>query len=218
MEELIRGNSSHRSHLAHPTGRSVSASGAGNRYQEVGDAGSRKRAVSGSIAVMFRTSNQRSMVVWSAVFALSQANIVRLLGPAAPRVLEVQTALSASRYREVLAKMDEADTARFRSHYYPDFVHPLIYALALRAAGRRLGERTELSPKVRTMLAAAPIVSAAGDYVENVVGLHLLDDRDNITDTTVRVTSAISITKWVLALGALGYLSQGFVRVWITRR
>ena len=167
---------------------------------------------------MFRTSNQRSMAVWSAVFVLSQANIVRLLGPVGPRVLEVQTAFSARRYHEVLAKMNGAETARFRSHYYPDFVHPAIYAVALRAAGRRLGERTPLSPTVRKVIAVAPVLSAAGDYVENVVGLHLLDNRGGITDTTVRLTTAVSISKWVLALGTLGYLSQGFVRVWVTRR
>lgn len=166
---------------------------------------------------MFRTPNQRSMAVWSAAFVLSQANIVRLLGLAAPRVMEVQTAFSARRYVEILAKMDDAETARFRSHYYPDFVHPAIYALALRAAGRRLGERVPLSPTTQTMLAVAPVVSAAGDYIENVVGLYLLDNRGSITDTTVRATSAVSITKWVLALGALGYLSQGFVRVWVAR-
>ena len=58
------------------------------------------------------------------------------------------------------------------------------------------------------------MISAAGDYAENVVGLYLLSHREHITDATVRTTSAVSVTKWVLALGALGYLSQGFVRVW----
>ncbi|MDI9914711.1 hypothetical protein [Rhodococcus sp. IEGM 1379] len=166
---------------------------------------------------MFRISNQRSMAVWSATFVLSQANIVRLLGPAAPRVLEVQTAFSARRYHEVLARMDDAETARFRSHYFPDFVHPAVYAMALRAGAQRLGEHVPLSPVTQKALAVAPVLSAVGDYIENIVGLHLLDHRDHITDGAVRVTSAVSIAKWVLALGTLGYLSQGFVRVWASR-
>ena len=166
---------------------------------------------------MFRTSNQRSMAVWSAAFVLSQANIVRLLGPAAPRVLEVQTAFSARRYREVLAKMDDDETTRFRRHYFPDFVHPAIYAMALRAGAQRLGEHVPLSPATQKALAVAPVLSAVGDYIENVVGLHLLDRRDHITDGVVRVTSVVSIAKWGLALGTLGYLSQGFVRVWASR-
>lgn len=61
------------------------------------------------------------------------------------------------------------------------------------------------------------MLSAAGDYVENIAGLYLLDHRDNITDRTVRITTAVSISKWVLALGTLGYLSQGFVRVWVAQ-
>jgi len=136
----------------------------------------------------------------------------------APKVLDVQTAFSARRYIEILDSMDAEATSRFRSHYYPDFVHPAIYAMALRSAGTRLGERVPLSPSTRRALAVAPVLSAAGDYVENVVGLLFLDHRDSITDSRVRVVSTVSIGKWVLALGTLGYLSQGFVRVWVSRK
>nr|WP_296777687.1 hypothetical protein [Rhodococcus sp. (in: high G+C Gram-positive bacteria)] len=162
-------------------------------------------------------SRDTPLIAWSAVFVVSQGNIVRLLGPAGPRVLEIQTAWSARRYRDILAGMDEKTTARFRSHYYPDFVHPAIYAAALRAGATRLGELTPLSPRAKTMLALAPVASAAGDYVENLVGLHLLDHPEHITDTVVRTTTAVSTTKWLLALGSLAYLGVGFGRVWFRR-
>lgn len=151
---------------------------------------------------------------WTAAFVLSQANIVRLLGPAGPKVLATQTALSAHAYRAVLESMDEAETARFRSHFAPDMVHPAIYAIALRTGGARLGQLTDLSPGTRTALAVVPVLAAACDYVENVVDLHLLDHREAVTDTRVRVVTAVSTTKWVLALGTLAYLTRGFVRVW----
>ena len=67
----------------------------------------------------------------------------------------------------------------------------------------------------------APVASAAGDYIENAVGLYLLDHRDAISDSTVRATTVVSTAKWVLALGTLGYLAQGYLRVWtraLTRR
>lgn len=156
----------------------------------------------------------RRMLGWSALFVVSQANIARLLGPAAPSVFAVQTAWSAQRYRQILASMDDAELARFRSHYFPDFVHPAIYAIALRAGARSLAATTPLSPTVATTLAVAPIASAAGDYIENIVGLVLLDNREQITDTVVRATTVVSTTKWVLAIGSLAYLSQGFLRVW----
>ncbi|MHA4849055.1 hypothetical protein L1080_005825 [Rhodococcus sp. MSC1_016] len=167
---------------------------------------------------MALTSLDRKLLGWSAAFVISQANIARLLGPAAPRVAEIQTARSARDYTAILDGMDATETARYRSHYYPDFIHPAIYAVALRTGARRLAELTPLSPTTRKMLAAAPVVAAAGDYVENVVGLHMLTHREHITDATVRATSAVSITKWVLALGSLAYLSQGFVRVWARGR
>ncbi|MFZ2176844.1 MAG: hypothetical protein WAW17_22970 [Rhodococcus sp. (in: high G+C Gram-positive bacteria)] len=163
---------------------------------------------------MSLTSLDRRLIGWSAAFVISQANIARLLGPVAPRLLGIQTALSAESYNAILDGMDAVDTARYRSHYYPDFVHPVIYAVALRAGARRLAELTPLSPRTRAVLAAAPVVSAAGDYVENLMGLHLLSHREHVTDGVVRATTAVSVTKWVLALGALGYLSQGFVTVW----
>ncbi|WP_072806636.1 hypothetical protein [Rhodococcoides yunnanense] len=154
------------------------------------------------------------LIVWSAIFVVSQANIVRLLGSAGPRVLQVQTAWSADRYRQVLGSMDAAETARFRSHYYPDFVHPALYAVALRVGAERLGELAPLDTAVARALAVAPVVSAAGDYIENVVGLHLLDHPEHITDSLVRATSAVSIMKWALALGCSAYLSAGFGRLW----
>ncbi|WP_206491779.1 hypothetical protein [Rhodococcus sp. KRD162] len=156
----------------------------------------------------------RRMLGWSALFVVSQANIARLLGPSAPKVLAVQTAWSAQRYRQILASMDDTELARFRSHYLPDFVHPPIYAVALRAGARSLAAKTPLSPTATTALAVAPVVSAAGDYIENIVGLILVDNREQITDTVVRATTVVSTTKWVLAIGTVTYLSQGFLRVW----
>lgn len=163
---------------------------------------------------MALTSRDTPLLVRSAVFVVSQATIVHMLGPAGPRVLEVQTAWSAERYRQILGSMDSETTARFRSHYYPDFVHPAIYAAALRAGAKRLQESAPMTPTVSRILALAPVASAAGDYVENIVGLHLLDHPEHITDSVVRATTTVSVAKWVLALGSLAYLGAGFGRLW----
>ncbi|EOM75501.1 hypothetical protein DW322_09955 [Rhodococcus rhodnii] len=160
------------------------------------------------------TSLDRRLVGWSALFVVSQSLIGAVLGPAAPRVLQGQTAMSARAYREVLESMDDAETARYRRHFYLDFVHPLVFAIALRTGVKRLSELTSISPRTRSALLAAASVSAAADYAENVVGLYLLDHREAISDPVVRATSTVSITKWVLALGTFGCLAQGFVRFW----
>ncbi|WP_031938651.1 hypothetical protein [Prescottella defluvii] len=159
----------------------------------------------------------RKLVAWSAVFVVSQVNILRILGPVGSKLLRTQTAPSARVYTGVLDGMDAGEIVRYRSHFYPDFVHPAIYATALRVGVRRLDELAPLSPTARRVLLAAPIVSAAGDYIENVAGLYLLDHRDRIGDGVIRATTAVSTTKWLLGLGTFAYLARGFVRVWARR-
>ncbi|CCW14833.1 hypothetical protein RAJCM14343_1379 [Rhodococcus aetherivorans] len=157
------------------------------------------------------TASDRRLLAAAAVFVVSQANIARVLGPAAPAVGRIQAAFSAATYRNVLDGLD-ADTApRYRRHYYWDLVHPLIFAIALQAGARSLAEHRPVPAHTRRVLAVAPAVAAAADYVENAAGLYLLDHRDRITDTTVRVATTVSTVKWVLALGSLAYLSQGFL-------
>lgn len=161
---------------------------------------------------MALTRTDRALLGWTAAYVASQANILRVLGPAGPKLLKIQTATSAERYRAVLDGMDARELAGYRAHYPLDMVHPVIYALALRAGVRALDARTPLTPRTKRLLEIAPVASAAGDYLENVVGWHLIDNRQHITDTGTRVVSAISTAKWALALGSLGYLAQGLAR------
>lgn len=159
-----------------------------------------------------------AVLALAAAYVVSQANIVRVLGAAGPKVLKIQTALSARTYNGVLATMDDDETRRYRSHFAWDMVHPLIYAAALDVGTRRLSQSTPMPPALRKVLVAAPWMSAAGDYVENVAGLYLLDHRQHISDASVRAVSGVSIAKWTLALGSVTYLAQGFGRVALRAR
>ncbi|WP_068154337.1 hypothetical protein [Rhodococcus phenolicus] len=163
---------------------------------------------------MALTGSDRRLLGSAVVFVVSQVNIARVLGATAPTVGTIQTTFSAAKYRKILDNLEPEDLRRYRRHYYWDMVHPLTFAVALRAGARALADRRPLSPGTRRTLAVAPAIAAAGDYVENIAGLYLLDHRDRIDDTTVRAASTISVTKWVLALGCFAYLSQGFLRVW----
>ncbi|TCN57251.1 hypothetical protein EV641_102396 [Rhodococcus sp. SMB37] len=163
---------------------------------------------------MALSSPDRKLLATSALFIVSQANIARVLGSTALTVGMVQTTFSATKYRKILDNLGPGEITRYREHYYWDMFHPLTFAVALRAGARALDHHRSLSPGVRRILLTAPVMAAAGDYVENVAGLYLLDHRDKITDDTVRAASTISVTKWTLAVGCLAYLSQGFLRVW----
>ena len=163
---------------------------------------------------MTLTRADRFLVGATAVFLVSQANIGRVLGPTAATVGTVQTTFSAAKYRRVLDGLGPDEIERYRQHYYWDMVHPATFAIALRAGARSLDQHRPLSSRTRRILMAAPVAAAVGDYVENVVGLYLLDHRTRIDDRTVRAASTVSVTKWVLALGSFAYLSQGFLRMW----
>lgn len=165
-----------------------------------------------------RSRALRTTTAWSAVYLVSQANIARALGSAAPKLLRLQTARSAAGYRAVLAGMTADERAGYRAHYPLDMIHPAIYAAALRAGAELLDAHRPQSARMRRALALAPVVSAAGDYVENVVGWYLLDHPEAITDTRVRATSAVSTVKWALALGQLAYLGAGLAQAAVRSR
>ncbi len=163
---------------------------------------------------MALTESDRRLIGSSLLFLASQANMGRVLGPTALTVGTIQATFSADKYRKILDNLGPDEISRYRQHYYWDMVHPLTFAIALRDGARALDHHRPLTPRTRRLLAAAPVIAAAGDYAENIAGLYLLDHRSRIDDTTVRAATTISLTKWVLALGCLGYLTQGFLRVW----
>lgn len=171
-----------------------------------GRCSSRRRRAAGADT---RRRTGRAFLVWAAVYAVSQANIARTLGPAAPKLLKIQTATSAARYHAVLDSMTPREMSGYRAHYPLDMVHPLIYAMALRAGARALDARTPQPKPLRRFLMAAPFVSAGCDYVENAAGWYLIDHREHVSDAGTRAVTAVSTLKWILALGELGHVASG---------
>lgn len=159
-----------------------------------------------------------TLLALGVTYAVSQANIGRLLGSTATQGLRLQTTTSATTFNSILDNWSEEDLRRYRSHLAPDMVHPLLYAATLTLGATRLIQVREVSPATRRVLLTAPAVSAACDYAENIAHWYLLDHRERITPRVVRATGAVTNTKWALALGAAGYLGQGFLRSWWSRR
>jgi len=76
-----------------------------------------------------------------------------------------------------------------------------------------LDELSPLPSWLRRGLVIAPWLSALGDYGENVAHWYLLDHRDAITPTAIRVTGTVTNTKWALAGACLTTLLAGYTRV-----
>ncbi|WP_299575347.1 hypothetical protein [uncultured Williamsia sp.] len=157
-----------------------------------------------------------TLIGFGTAYALSELNLMRMVGPAAGGVYrEIQTSPSAAAYRKSVARLTPTMRKRLRSHYFPNFGHPLLYAIALRTGGQRLAQLVPLAPAVQTFLTVGPCVGAAADITENVVRLRLLADDDAVTDLSVRTASALAVTKWTLAVVPLAYMSTRFVPFWL---
>ncbi len=159
---------------------------------------------------------EAELVGFAAAYALSELNLMRMVGLSAGGVYrETQTSPSAACYRRSVARLTPTTRARLRSHYFPNFGHPLLYAIALRTAGQRLAQLTTVPPAIQRFLTVGPCVAAAADITENVVRLRLLADGDGVTDTTVRTASALAMTKWTLAVAPLAYMSTRYPWIWL---
>ncbi|MGU3432153.1 hypothetical protein ACNHUS_03975 [Actinomycetes bacterium M1A6_2h] len=157
----------------------------------------------------------KKLIGFGTAYALSELNIIRMVGPSAGAVYkEIQTSPSADAYRKSVARLTPTTKAKLRSHYIPNFGHPLLYAIALRTGGQRLAQLVPLSPTVEKLLTVGPCVGAAADITENIFRLRMLDDDDAVTDTTVRAASALAVTKWSLAVGPLVYMAARYLPMW----
>jgi hypothetical protein len=158
----------------------------------------------------------KKLIGFGTAYALSELNIIRMVGPSAGAVYrEIQTSPSAAAYRRSVSRLNPKTKAKLRSHYIPNFGHPLLYAIALRTGGQRLAQLTPLSPTVEKLLTVGPCVGAAADITENLFRLKMLDDDTAVTDTTVRAASGLAVAKWSLAVGPLAYMTARFVPIWL---
>ena len=70
--------------------------------------------------------------------AIVQAILAVILGPIAGDVFRLQTSLSPSAARAIVAGWAPEDEQRFRWHFYLDGLYPLLYALLMRRRARAL--------------------------------------------------------------------------------
>lgn len=143
------------------------------------------------------------IVVFGAVYLVSQAAIGALVQPLGPEMLGVQTTLSADRVRAIFAAWDAAGLVdTYAAHYRYDMVHPLWYGVLLAAMLAR-GFEANRVPASRNALLLLPFVAAGCDLIENLIHLTFITDRANITTAAVRIANGAALTKWTIAGGSV---------------
>lgn len=150
----------------------------------------------------------------AAMYAVSEASLVRVTGTGGAAYLALQISPSARAYRRVIEGLDARARRELRNGYHANFHHPVLYATALRLGAVRLAELVPLAPPVRRALLAAPAVAAGADLVENLVDLRMLADVHAITTGRVYLSNTLSVAKWTGTLVPLGYMTLRFGGVW----
>jgi len=86
----------------------------------------------------------RYLVVFGALFVLSQALIIWLLGDVGLQLLALQTTFTKAGFTSIVSAWGPAEFEKLRVHYRFDSLHPLWYALFLAALLARLFNATNI--------------------------------------------------------------------------
>ncbi|WP_193510150.1 hypothetical protein [Cryobacterium sp. BB736] len=155
--------------------------------------------------------NKRITVALWVAFAVSQANIARLLLPLGSDVGRLQTTADPTVFRKIMGGWTPAQREQYQRHLGPDTLHPFLYAAALIASGRAV--RQPAQPRAVTLaLIAAPAASAVLDLVENAFHARFTARPDDITPRDAALSGAATRTKWALALGSAVWIGVQAVR------
>ena len=155
-------------------------------------------------------SRQVTAGLWVA-FAISQANIARLLLPLGSDVARLQSTASATVFRQIMGGWTAEQREQYRRHLAPDTLHPFLYAAALIASGRAV-RRPYQSRAEAMMLIAAPAASAILDLVENAFHARFNTRPHDITPRAAAISGGATRTKWALALGSAAWIGVQAVR------
>lgn len=157
--------------------------------------------------------------LWAATlaFAVSQANLARLLAPLDPSLFALQLAFTPDAFWRVVDAWGPAGVAAYRAHFPYDFLHPFLYGVF----GYLTATRTSLLPRRTPALgrAARCALPVAGlcDLAENALHLHLLALVPGAGGGLVTLSGTYSLIKWSLAATFALALGWGVLRHGIAR-
>ena len=141
-----------------------------------------------------------------ALVLLFQLAILIILNPLPNPLdaLRLQLTFSAQEYSAITAAWTEAQRQAYLHHYYLDFIYPLIYAGALILLLKKFR-----SPVPQTIL-ALPVLMAVADEIENICGLYLILNPDNLSQAVVVIGASAASLKWGLLLLILILLGRRY--------
>lgn len=148
-------------------------------------------------------------------YALSQGNLIRLIGPLEPSIFSLQLAFSAERFAAVLNAWGAEGLARYQAHFVYDFVHPFIYGAFGYVWARYSPLFVTASRGIFCFWVLCLPIAGWCDLIENTLHVFLLQQGiEHLSETMVLAASWAAAIKWSLALIFTLGLVFGAVRQW----
>jgi hypothetical protein len=128
-----------------------------------------------------------------------------------PNVVDLQLAMSPGVFKQIVDLWGPQTVADVRrSIWLLDFLFPIAYAFLISRLYRSLCQTGGVKPY--RLVALAPWVAAAADYVENVLLLLMLGDPGPPSAVMVKAMSSAAIVKFVLLTIAAGFTSSALLK------
>lgn len=160
-----------------------------------------------SFSQFLRTLRERLGYLWlvlvfGAIYLISQITIAVVLGPADPRaIMTLQlSGFSASSYMETFTAWENSGAMAFyRAHFLIDGIHWLWYTLLLLALLSLALKQTQAPARYNTLL-VLPMIAGPCDALENAIQQIFLSQPGyaTIVDPLPLISTLASITKWSL--------------------
>lgn len=150
------------------------------------------------------------IVIFGVLFVISQTIIGIIIHDLNPLLfIQAQTTFSKDVFVDLLAQWQQAGLmSNYAHHFYPDFLHPVWYAVFLCALMAKAMNLNQISPKFNFLL-LAPVVAGLLDLVENIFHVLFISDNAAITQPRIFASALSANLKWGLA--GISILIIGFL-------
>ena len=131
--------------------------------------------------------------------------------PGGPNVVDLQLSMSPGVFKQIVDLWGPPTAADVRrSIWMLDFLFPIAYAFLISRLYRTLCESGGVTPY--RIVALAPWLAGAADYVENVLLLAMLGDAQPPAAAMVKAMSSMAIAKFVLLTIAGGFTLSALMK------
>jgi len=142
----------------------------------------------------------RYLVVFGALFVLSQALIIWLLGDVGLQLLALQTTFTKAGFTSIVSAWGPEEFEKLKVHYRFDMLHPIWHALFLASLLAKLFNATNI-PEQYNVFIWTPVIAGLCDFAENAIHAPFVYNVYSMLQPYIFLGAFFATVKWFLAVG-----------------